>query len=174
MRPGAANHASRYLDRESASRLNVRGGNLGTAGVFGRGLSFHPRGMIGITDYMFNNENSLLLRGLLLYHGWVPFLLVYLVWTFGFDQRALPAWAILLGSAAGVLLLHAAPESASRADARQYQLRMGSERLCCSELGFARRLAHRIDDRIALAAVRADSFSATAHRPEAGAINCSI
>jgi hypothetical protein len=130
--------------------------------------------LIGITDYMFNNENSLLLRGLSLYHGWVPFLLVYLVWTFGFDQRALPAWAILLGSAAGVLLLHAAPESASRADARQYQLRMGFERLCCSELGFARRLAHRIDDRIALAAVRADSFSATAHRPEAGAINCSI
>ena len=101
--------------------------------------------LIGITDYMFNNENSLLLRGLSLYHGWVPFLLVYLVWTFGFDQRALPAWAILLGSAAGVLLLHAAPKSTSRADARQYQLRMGSERLCCSELGFARRLAHRID-----------------------------
>ena len=51
--------------------------------------------LIGITDYMFNNENSLFLRGLSLYHGWVPFLLVYLVWTFGFDQRALPAWAIL-------------------------------------------------------------------------------
>ena len=56
--------------------------------------------LIGITDYMFNNENSLLLLGLSLYHGWVPFLLVYLVWTFGFDQRALPAgpfsWVVLL------------------------------------------------------------------------------
>ncbi len=74
-----------------------------------------------------------------------------------------------LGSAAGVLLLHAAPKSASRADTRQYQLRMGSVRLCCSELGFARRLAHRIDDRIALAAVRADPFSVAALRPQAGA-----
>ena len=51
--------------------------------------------LIGITDYMFNNENSFFLRGLSLYHRWVPFLLVYLVWAFGFDQRALPAWAIV-------------------------------------------------------------------------------
>ena len=48
-----------------------------------------------MTDYMFNNENSLFLRGLSLFHGWVPFLLIYLVWAFGFDQRALLAWVIL-------------------------------------------------------------------------------
>ncbi len=57
--------------------------------------------LIGITDYMFNHENSLFLRGLSLYHGWLPFLLVYLVWALGFDRRALPAWALL----AWVLLL---------------------------------------------------------------------
>ena len=42
--------------------------------------------LIGMTGYMFNHENSLFLRGLSLYHGWLPFLLVYLVWAFGFDQ----------------------------------------------------------------------------------------
>ena len=51
--------------------------------------------LIGVTTYMFNQENSLLLRGLSLYHGWLPFLLVYLVWAFGYDGRALLAWIIL-------------------------------------------------------------------------------
>jgi len=51
--------------------------------------------LIGITDYMFNHENSLFLRGLSLYHGWLPFLLLYLVRSLGFDRRALPAWALL-------------------------------------------------------------------------------
>jgi hypothetical protein len=51
--------------------------------------------LIGITDYMFNHENSFFLRGLSLYHGVLPFLLVYLVWSLGFDQRALPAWVVL-------------------------------------------------------------------------------
>jgi len=51
--------------------------------------------LIGITNYMFKHENSLFLRGLSLYHGWLPFLLVYLVRAFGFDRRALPAWIVL-------------------------------------------------------------------------------
>jgi hypothetical protein len=50
--------------------------------------------LIGITGYMFKSENSLFLRGLSLYHGWLPFLLVYLVRTLGFDRRALPAWIL--------------------------------------------------------------------------------
>ena len=33
-----------------------------------------------MTDYMFKHENSRFLRGLSLFHGWLPFLLVYLVW----------------------------------------------------------------------------------------------
>jgi hypothetical protein len=57
--------------------------------------------LIGMADYMFKHENSLFLRGLSLYHGWLPFLLVYLVWALGFARRALPALALL----AWVLLL---------------------------------------------------------------------
>lgn len=46
----------------------------------------------GITDYMFESQRSLFLRGLSLFHGWLPFVLLYLVWKVGYDRRALPAW----------------------------------------------------------------------------------
>jgi hypothetical protein len=49
----------------------------------------------GMTDYMFERERSLFLRGLSLFHGWLPFLLIYLVWRMGYDPRALPAWTVL-------------------------------------------------------------------------------
>ena len=45
----------------------------------------HP--LTGLTDYMFMADHSLFLRGLSLFHGWLPFLLVY--WT-------VVAWALLL------------------------------------------------------------------------------
>ena len=51
--------------------------------------------LLGMTDYMFKHENSLFLRGLSLFHGWIPFLLLYLVWTLGYDRRGLPAWTVL-------------------------------------------------------------------------------
>ena len=50
----------------------------------------HP--FTGLTDYMFMPDHSLFLRGLSLFHGWLPFLLLYLVWRLGYDRRALPAW----------------------------------------------------------------------------------
>ena len=46
----------------------------------------------GLTDYMFDKERSPFLRGLSLFHGWLPFLLVYLVWEMGYDSRAFWAW----------------------------------------------------------------------------------
>jgi hypothetical protein len=49
----------------------------------------------GISDYMFNPNTSLFLRGLSLFHGWLPFLLVFLVWKLGYDRRALVAWTAL-------------------------------------------------------------------------------
>jgi hypothetical protein len=49
-----------------------------------------------MTDYMFNADTPLLLRGLSLFHGWQPFLLVYLVWRLGYDRRALFAWTALV------------------------------------------------------------------------------
>jgi hypothetical protein len=51
--------------------------------------------MLGMTDYMFKHENSAFLRGLSLFHGWIPFLLLYLVWKLGYDRRALAAWTAL-------------------------------------------------------------------------------
>jgi hypothetical protein len=58
------------------------------AGLFGMPLT-------GMTDYMFKQENSAFLRGLSLFHGWLPFLLVYLVWRLGYDRRAWAAWSAL-------------------------------------------------------------------------------
>jgi hypothetical protein len=58
------------------------------ANIFGLPVS-------GMTDYMFEKERSLFLRGLSLFHGWLPFLLLYLVWCMGYDGRALLAWTVL-------------------------------------------------------------------------------
>jgi len=51
--------------------------------------------LTGMTGYMFDENRSLLLRGLSLFHGWLPFLLVYLVRKTGYDRRALLGWSSL-------------------------------------------------------------------------------
>lgn len=51
--------------------------------------------LTGMTDYMFDTAKPLFLRGLSLFHGWLPLLIVFLVWKVGYDRRALPAWSIL-------------------------------------------------------------------------------
>ncbi len=51
--------------------------------------------VIGMTAYMFNANSSLFLRGLSLFHGWLPFLLLYLVARLGYDRRALLYWTVL-------------------------------------------------------------------------------
>ena len=56
--------------------------------------------LLGMTDYMFK-DTSVFLRGLSLFHGWIPFLLAYLVAVLGYDRRAFLAWTVL----AWVLLL---------------------------------------------------------------------
>ena len=58
------------------------------ANVFGVSLT-------GMTNYMFNPNSWLFLRGLSLFHGWIPFVLVYLVWKLGYDKRGLPVWTVL-------------------------------------------------------------------------------
>jgi hypothetical protein len=58
-------------------------------------LNFFGVPLVGMTAYMFNHESLLFLRGLSLFHGWLPFLLVYLVWEFGYDRRGFPAWTVL-------------------------------------------------------------------------------
>lgn len=46
----------------------------------------------GMTSYMFDSNRPLYLRGLSLFHGWLPFLVWYLVGKTGYDRRALPVW----------------------------------------------------------------------------------
>ncbi|WP_395747982.1 hypothetical protein [Prosthecobacter sp.] len=48
--------------------------------------------LTGMTAYMFDSAKPLFLRGLSLFHGWLPFLLVYLVFKVGYDKRALKGW----------------------------------------------------------------------------------
>ena len=51
--------------------------------------------MTGMTGYMFDEKRSLFLRGLSLFHGWLPFLLIYLVRKLGYDKRALLGWSVI-------------------------------------------------------------------------------
>jgi hypothetical protein len=60
-------------------------------------LGFH---LLGMTDYMFNPKYTLFVRGLSLFHGWLPMLLVWLVYRLGYDRRALQYQTIV-----GTLLL---------------------------------------------------------------------
>lgn len=57
---------------------------------------WHP---IGMTRYMFDARRSLFLRGLSLFHGWLPFLLLHLVKRLGYDRRSLLAWSGLAWAA---------------------------------------------------------------------------
>ena len=58
--------------------------------------------LTGLTNYMFDSGHSLFLRLLSLFHGWLPFLLVYLVWRTGYDRRGFWSWTVL---SSGLLLV---------------------------------------------------------------------
>jgi len=49
----------------------------------------------GMTAYMFEAQRPLYLRGISLFHGWLPFLGLFLVWRLGYDRRACWAWALI-------------------------------------------------------------------------------
>jgi len=51
--------------------------------------------LLGMTEYMFRDSLSLFTRGLSLFHGWLPFLLIYLVYKLRYDARALLYWTVL-------------------------------------------------------------------------------
>lgn len=53
----------------------------------------HP--ITGTTNYMFHDHKALYLRGLSLFHGWLPFFLLWLVYRVGYDRRSFWAWSIL-------------------------------------------------------------------------------
>ena len=48
--------------------------------------------LVGLTAYMFDPNRSLFLRGLSFFHGWLPFLLLFLLKRLGYDRRGLWAW----------------------------------------------------------------------------------
>ena len=87
-------HIDRGLVGKCASDLDVRCRHSGAAGGLGDRFSRQRDGLslTGMTDYMFDANRSLFLRLLSLFHGWLPFLLVYLIWRIGYDRRALPSW----------------------------------------------------------------------------------
>lgn len=58
-------------------------------------------GRLGMAGYMFDSKLPLFVRGLSSFHGWLPFVLLWLVWRLGYDRRALPAqvaltWGLLV------------------------------------------------------------------------------
>jgi hypothetical protein len=55
-------------------------------------LGFH---FLNLTSYMFDPHLSLFTRGLSLFHGWLPLLLVWLLFRLGYDKRALFGWTVL-------------------------------------------------------------------------------
>jgi hypothetical protein len=55
-------------------------------------LGFH---FLNLTSYMFDPHLPLFTRGLSLFHGWLPLLLVWLLFRLGYDKRALPGWTVL-------------------------------------------------------------------------------
>jgi hypothetical protein len=62
-------------------------------------LGFH---FLNLTSYMFDSHLPLFTRGLSLFHGWLPLLLVWLLFRLGYDKRSLSAWS---GLAAGLVLV---------------------------------------------------------------------
>lgn len=51
--------------------------------------------LTGMTGYMFDENRPLFLRVLSSFHGWLPFLLFYLVGRLGYDKRALLGWSVI-------------------------------------------------------------------------------
>jgi hypothetical protein len=51
--------------------------------------------LMSTTSYMFDGKSPWYLRGLSLFHGWLPFLLFFLVVRIGYDKRAFVAWTVL-------------------------------------------------------------------------------
>lgn len=54
--------------------------------------------MLGLTGYMFDRHLPLFTRGLSLFHGWLPLVLIWLLRRLKYDQRALYAWTMLAGA----------------------------------------------------------------------------
>jgi hypothetical protein len=50
---------------------------------------------IGVTAYMFDSERSFFVRGLSLFHFWLPLFLLWLIARLGYDRRAFWTWTAI-------------------------------------------------------------------------------
>ena len=76
-------------------------------------LGFH---FLNLTSYMFDHQLPLFTRGLSLFHGWLPVLLVWLLVRLGYDKRALSAWMVLATGLVLVCYFFTPPAGAHLAD----------------------------------------------------------
>jgi hypothetical protein len=51
--------------------------------------------IVDLTEYMFRPSIPLYVRGLSSFHGWIPFLLLWMLWKLGYDRRAWIAQTLL-------------------------------------------------------------------------------
>jgi hypothetical protein len=91
------------------------------------GSNFFGFHFLNLTSYMFDSHLPLFTRGLSLFHGWLPLLLVWLLFRLGYDKRALSAWTVV---AAGLMLIcYFFTPPAGR--------NTGSTKICISSYGWA-------------------------------------
>jgi len=76
-------------------------------------LGFH---FLNLTGYMFDSKLPLFTRALSLFHGWLPILILWLLFRLGYDQRALPAWTGVAAMLVLVCYLCILPAGAHPAD----------------------------------------------------------
>lgn len=62
---------------------------------FAYGLATGGGTLISLAAYMFDADLDIRLRAISLFHGWLPFLLIYAVWKLGYDRRALKLQVVL-------------------------------------------------------------------------------
>ena len=80
------------------------------------GGHFFGISLLGLTGYMFNSQLPIFTRGLSLFHGWLPLLLVWLLFRLGYDKRALMAWTVLAAGFGFVCYIFTPPAGAQLAD----------------------------------------------------------
>ncbi len=76
-------------------------------------LGFH---LMNLTSYMFDPALPLFTRGLSLFHGWLPLLLVWLLFRLGYDRRALAAWTVMAAVLGLICYYFTPPAGAHLAD----------------------------------------------------------
>lgn len=72
--------------------------------------------LLGLTSYMFDSHLAYFTRGLSLFHGWLPILLVWLLTRLGYDKRALPCWTVLAAVSVCICYFFTPPAGAHPAD----------------------------------------------------------